>query len=85
MIVSKEVGKSGGGPPQSKTRGVGRRLANLAKRHGVRQPSGALFGTTFSRDLPPRRNMPLLTELEKYCDAISAKMPPRMGLGLSSA
>jgi hypothetical protein len=34
--------KSGGGPPQSKTRGVHWSLPNGAQRLGLRQPSGAL-------------------------------------------
>jgi hypothetical protein len=42
-IRAKVRGQSGGGPPQSKTRGVCLRLTNRAKRPGVRQSSGA-FG-----------------------------------------
>jgi hypothetical protein len=39
-------GKSGRGLPQSKTRGVYRRLTNRAKRPGVRQPSGVFIYVT---------------------------------------
>ena len=45
-------GKSSGGPPQSKTRGVSRRFAYSAKRHGVRQPSGALQTDEMSARFP---------------------------------
>jgi hypothetical protein len=44
-------GKSGGGPPQSKTQSVCRCLTNCAKRPGVRQPSGALTGAGRSADI----------------------------------
>jgi len=42
-------GKSGGGPPQSKTQSVCQRHANRAKRLGLRQSSGALIGADAKR------------------------------------
>jgi len=69
MWIAARKMESGGGPPQTKMRGVCWRRANCAKRRGVRQPSGA-FGRRQNISLPLATPKPDEggTELENLFD-----------------
>src|ERR1017187_1837620 len=69
-IVYRGVGKSGGGPPQSKTRRAARKCLKCAKRLGLRQSSGALWDTRTRRDLSTCTS--ILQRHLNRCNAIKA-------------